>query len=154
KTLVLSADTCCGMLYDPNGIPTARLWGDGRMIWSSVDSGGARQVWTAALTTAQMKALLQKFVDAGFFGWKDSYQPAYQVYDAPSTCINVQLQRTTKSVCDLMNNAPSQFWDLLTGLTDGLTATAFAPGRAYLQAHPFDTYSGSPVIQWPADSLD
>src|SRR5574341_1096981 len=74
NTLVISADTCCGMLFDPNGIPDARLWGDGRLIWVEYD-GSKRRVVSAALTAAEMTSLLQIFVEAGFFGWKDYYAP-------------------------------------------------------------------------------
>ena len=154
QALVVSADTCCGMLYDPNGIPTARLWGDGRLIWVAVESSGARRVLTAALTTDQMKALLQRFVDSGFFGWQDSYRPSYEVYDAPSTCLHVALQSASKSVCDLMGNAPAAFYELLDGLAAGLTETNYVPTRAYLQANPVGSASLAPVLQWPADSLN
>src|SRR6185503_11389969 len=83
---VISADTCCGMLYDPNGIPDAQLWGDGRLIWTEY-TGPARRVLSAGLTSDEATSLVQSFVDAGFFGWKDHYDTGGIVYDAPSTCI-------------------------------------------------------------------
>ena len=89
--VVVEAHVGGGMLYEPNAVYWARLWGDGRLIWlTNAPSGGARQVSIAALTPEAMTALLQDFVNAGFFGWEDQYSPGI-IYDAPNTCLRVWL---------------------------------------------------------------
>ncbi len=150
--LIVRYDTCCGMLYDPNGIPTYQLWGDGRMLWVSTDSNNVRHVYTATLTPDQMKALLQKFVDDGFFGLRDSYGPNYQVYDAPSTCLSLTLTSLSKNVCDLMGNAPDKFYELADALTAGVAGSDYIPPRAFLQASPTNYAGTQALFQWPAQS--
>jgi hypothetical protein len=151
--LIVRDDTCCGMMYDPNGLPTLQLWGDGRMLWVTFDSNNVRHVYTATLTTAQMTALLQKFVDAGFFGFKDSYEPPYQVYDAPNTCLSVTLSTLGKTVCDLMGNAPAKFYDLEADLTNGVTPTEYIPTTGFLTASQINGVPSGVNFQWPAEAL-
>lgn len=150
--VVLRADICCGMLYEPNGIPDVQVWGDGRIIWVETGPGPGRRVLTAQLTTIEIKTQLQAFVDAGFFGWRDSYEPAQPVYDAPSDCVSVTLKSASKTVCDMMGNPPAAFNTLQNGLTQGLNGTNFVPARGYLQATSAGAQT-SGVPQWPAQAL-
>lgn len=154
NTLVISADTCCGMLFDPNGIPDARLWGDGRLIWVEYD-GSKRRVVSAALTAAEMTSLLQIFVEAGFFGWKDYYAPAEPIYDAPSTCIHITLVGESKSVCETVEGAPKKFGELYANVTSGagVQGTDYVPMTGYLQSTVWQvTDSGPPAPEWPVES--
>src|SRR5262245_37055470 len=107
NNVVLQASSGGGMLYDPNPMPFAQLRGDGRFIWVEGSSSG-RRVKVANLTTDQVRQLLQTIVDAGFFGWKDSYSPGV-VYDAPATCLTVSLSSGSKSVCEMVSGAPAKF---------------------------------------------
>jgi hypothetical protein len=91
-TLVLRASNCCGLVpntFLDNYSPEAQLWGDGRLVWVQQGGlGGERRVLTASLTAAEMQALLQTFVDAGFFGWRDLYAD-YRATDLPTTCLEL-----------------------------------------------------------------
>jgi hypothetical protein len=126
------------MLYEPNAIYSARLWGDGRLIWLTYDSPiGARAVWTATLTPEAMTTLLQDFVRAGFFGWDDHYSPGL-VYDAPSTCLRVTLATLAHGVCETISGAPVRFRELfsLAASGAGQAGVSYIPERGYLTLLP------------------
>lgn len=157
NNVVIQASSGGGMLLEPNPMPVARLWGDGRLIWAASGNTGGRRVQIATLTPDQMRKLLQTFVDAGFFGWKDSYGPGV-VYDAPSTCLTVSLKSLSKSVCETISGAPARFHDLLAELGSGAgaTGTDFVPDRGYLRVTPLGPASGqggSPIIAWPSQKF-
>jgi hypothetical protein len=153
---VIQASISGGMVLEPNPMPVARLWGDGRLIWAESDAGGARHVRVATLTPGQMRQLLQTFVDDGFFGWQDNYSPGV-VYDAGSTCLTVSLASVSKSVCETVSGAPASFHDLFDLLAGGAGATGadFVPDRGYLRVTPLGTapQTGGPVVAWPAEQL-
>ena len=158
NALVFEADLCCGMAYNPNGIPTARLWGDGRLIWTQYDNDHIRQVRVASLTPAEMKTFLQSFVDAGFFGWQANYAPVETVYDAPSTCMRLYLTEASKSVCEIFDTAPSEFSRLYAQVSNGagFSGNNYRPSTGYLTA-TLQTYTAPPLptvdLYWPVDSL-
>lgn len=157
--LIVQAYTGGGMLYEPNAMPDARLWGDGRLVWVTYTGSGARQVFTATLTPDEMRALLASFVDAGFFGWDDHYSPGI-VYDAPSTCLNVTLLSEVKSVCETLSGAPRAFGRLYSEVAGGAghanTAALLVPQRGFLSVTPIGPAlpSGNAVTaEWPAAAV-
>ncbi len=157
--LVVRASECCGLVprtFLDNYIPEAQLWGDGRLVWVENANGGARRIFTATLTPAEMEALLEDCVEAGFFGWQDNYAD-HSVTDLPSTCLQVTLLSTTKSVCEYYQGAPQTFHRLFADLSAGAgqTGTEFLPQRGYLTAYPLPAAQPppSPNWQWPAASL-
>jgi hypothetical protein len=156
EALIVQANTGGGMLYEPNAIPDARLWGDGRLVWVVYDGSGARQVRTATLTPDEVGHVLQGIVDAGFFGWKDYYSPGV-VYDAPSTCVNVNLLSQSKSVCETLSGAPAAFGRLYGDLSAGAgqAGSVFVPERGYLSLTELGSGapSGGDVFEWPAEAL-
>jgi hypothetical protein len=156
NNVVIQANSGGGMLYDPNPMPFAQLRGDGRFIWVEA-VGSGRRVKVANLTTDQVRQLLQAIVDAGFFGWKDSYSPGV-VYDAPSTCLTVSLSSGSKSVCETVSGAPAKFHDLLSMLGTGAGAAGadFVPERGYLKVTPLGAgpaAGGTPAVAWPSQQL-
>ena len=156
--LIVRASECCGLVpntFVENYLPEAQLWGDGRLMWVEHQSSGQRRVLTTALTGAEMTALLEDIVDAGFFGWNANYGD-YSVTDLPNTCLQVNLQSRSHSVCEYYRGAPRAFHRLLGDLRSGLgrTGTDFVPARAYLTAYPHHTNQGvTTQWQWPAEAL-
>jgi hypothetical protein len=157
--LVIRASNCCGLVpqtFVDNYVPDAQLWGDGRLVWVESGAGGARQILTATLSTAEMEALLQSFVDAGFFGWQASYAD-YSVTDMPSTCLLVTLLSGAKQVCEYYQGAPAAFHQLFAEVVRGAgqTGTEFVPERGYLTAYPLP--AGQPGLaaewQWPSEAV-
>jgi hypothetical protein len=137
------------MLYEPNAIYSARLWGDGRLIWVTyAPSGGARQVWAATLTPEAMMDLLQDIAGAGFFGWDDHYSPGI-VYDAPSTCVRVTLAAVAHGVCETLSGAPVRFRELFSLLASGAgqSGVPYVPEGGYLLLSPL---LGGPTGSLPA----
>jgi hypothetical protein len=149
--IIVDANVSGGMLYEPNAIYSARLWGDGRLIWLTHDpSSGARQVWAASLPSEAVTDLLDEFVSAGFFGWDDHYSPG-RVYDAPSTCLRVTLATAAHSVCETISGAPVRFRELFSLVASGAgqTGAPFVPERGYLVLMPlFGSPPGSQPVGW------
>jgi hypothetical protein len=156
SALIIEANSSGGMLYEPNAIPDARLWGDGRLVWVDYHSSGARQVLTAALTPDKMRDVLAAYVSAGFYGWDDYYSPGV-VYDAPNTCVRVALTGHSKSVCESLTGAPRAFRRLYNDMAGGLglAGVPFVPERGFLSVTAVgpDLPAGSLSVEWPATSL-
>ena len=155
--LVVQASSSGGMLPDPNNVPGARLWGDGRLVWAEFDSSGGRLVQTRTLTPDEMRALLQRIENDGFFGWKDQYSPG-QVFDAPSTCVTVWLTSQSKSTCEILSGAPAGFERLYADLASGAgqAGNDLAPERGYFSVMSLGPAAGAgsgPVTDWPGEAL-
>ena len=151
--LIVESYKTFGMLYEPNAIPAARLWGDGRLVWvSNSSNSGARQVLTATLTPAEMRTLLASIINAGFYGWDEHYSPG-EVFDAPSTCLRVHLTADSHSVCETLSGAPRALHTLTGKLGGGagFTGTSFVPGSGFLSVVSLgpDLPTGA-VAEWPA----
>ncbi|MCP5079019.1 MAG: hypothetical protein GY951_13315 [Psychromonas sp.] len=52
---------------DAGYISDVQLWGDGRIVWVEYDSDGNRQVFGGHLPKAEMKHLINQFIEIGFF---------------------------------------------------------------------------------------
>jgi hypothetical protein len=149
---------CCGLVPESfalNYLPDAQVWGDGRILWAQTSNSGERRVLEARLTESEMKALFQRMMDDGFFGWQDNYAD-YTVTDMPSKCLSVELTGKSKSVCEYYKGAPQAFHDLYAHIASGAGAAGadFVPEKAFLTAAP-RTFSGpvQPDLHWPVDSL-
>jgi hypothetical protein len=94
-------------------------------------------VYEATLSEAEMRALLQDIVDAGFFGWADNYAN-YNITDLPTQCLFVQLAEGSKSVCEYYEGAPAAFHTLYGEAASGAgaEATEFVPTEGVLIATP------------------
>jgi hypothetical protein len=153
-SLVVEASSAGGMLPDFNYVPAARLWGDGRLVWSTFNSNSGRSVQTRTLTTDEMRALLVRIENEGFFGWNDQYSPGV-VYDAPITCLRVSLTSTSKSVCEMISGAPAGFDRLFAELGGGAgqAGTDFLPERGYLTVTRLQSGSDEQGTDWPAETM-
>jgi len=153
-SLVVEASSTGGMLPDFNYVPAARLWGDGRLVWSEYDSHGGRSIQTRTLTPDEIKALIVRIENEGFFGWNDQYSPGV-VYDAPITCLRVSLTTTAKSVCEMVSGAPAGFGRLFTELGSGAgqPGTEFAPERGYLTVTRLQSGPSDEATDWAAETL-
>ncbi|MFQ5613508.1 MAG: hypothetical protein ACE5H9_15395 [Anaerolineae bacterium] len=160
SALVVSATFCCGFapeLVPLNYIPDALIWGDGRILWVERNDLGQRRVLQGQLTLEQMAGLLQRAVEAGFFGWQDLY--ANQgVADAADQCLSITVGSQTKRVCEYFGGAPPAFHALYDYLAAGaeVNGVDYVPPRGYLTAYPLDATGNPPPLfdsEWPSDSL-
>src|SRR6185503_4022675 len=112
-------------------------WGDGRIVWVQQNNSGAREVLTGALTPDQMTALLQTYVDAGFFGWNTNYGN-YNITDGATQCLSVALTSLTHQVCEYYEGAPAKFHELYGTAAGGAGArgTPFVPTQGYVTSYP------------------
>ena len=133
--------------YDHNYyIPEVQVWGDGRIIWV-VREGGARRVLEGRLTTEQMKALLQRIVDAGFFDWKSKYY-TLGGNSAPTMHLAISLSGQFKEVSE-HGGAPDAYYELRQFLTSGAGCASndYVPTQGYLTAAPGPVEASA--AQWP-----
>jgi hypothetical protein len=140
-----------------NYIPDAQIWGDGRIIWVEHTDSGERRVLEGRLAPNQMRALLQRVVDDGFFSWQDYYVNR-TVADAPEQCLSIELERRSKKVCEYFEGAPQAFHDLYAYIAQGaeVTGTDYMPETGLLKANPlhFPEQFSPPVDwQWPTAAL-
>jgi hypothetical protein len=120
--------------YDHNYyIPEVQVWGDGRIIWVVRDRA-ARRVLECLLTTEQMKALIQRIVDSGFFGWKDKYY-TLGGYSYSAMRLSVNLVGQSKEVYE-HGGAPDAYYELAQFLTSGAGCAGddYVPKLGYLTA--------------------
>jgi hypothetical protein len=139
-SVVLSATYCCGLVpqyYAENYLPDVLIFGDGRIVWVEDLEGGARRVNEGVLSEAELAALLQSVVDAGFFGWADNYAN-YNVTDLPNKCLHVRLAEASKSVCEYYEGAPAAFHTLYREAASGAgtPAAEFVPSEGRLSVFP------------------
>lgn len=122
------------------------MWGDGRIVWVSHE-GARRRVLEGRLTTDQMKALLQRILEARFFGWKDEYY-TLGGNSYPPMYLSVSLIGRSKEVSE-HGGAPDAYYELVRFLTSGAGAAGddYAPKRGYLTAAPEPAEADAP--QWP-----
>ena len=139
-----------------NYIPEVTLYGDGRLIWTETAADGGRRVLAAQLSEAEVTAVLERVVNAGFFGWQASYGD-FSVADLASQCLRVALAGQSHQVCVSTTAAPrppstrsTPFWPAAPAPSGpmwrrpaamcGRTATRFAPPAEWA------------ISQWPAEA--
>jgi len=154
---ILLATYCCDSptteeLVRPY-IPETQLWGDGRLLWTERHANCERRVYTRQLSAADVTALLQKIVAAGFFSWDERYV-GEPVVDAASKCLTVSLTDQTAAVCETHGGAPDAFYTLFDWLSQGAGADGvpYLPRTAYLTGFRLED-TGVPLpepdVAWP-----
>jgi hypothetical protein len=127
-------------------IPEAQVWGDGRILWVSHE-GARRRVLEGRLAVEQMRALLRRTLDAGFFGWEDEYHTLGGKPN-PRMVLSVSLVGRSKEVTE-RGGAPDAYYELVELFTGGAGAAGndYVPARGYLTAVPEP--AGVHAPQWP-----
>ena len=132
-----------------NSIPTAQIWGDGRIVWVEYNSAtGARQVREGRFSRAELVDIFQRIRAAGFFT-QVSPPPATQ--SPIRTSLYVRLKTIEKTVV-YDGPPPAAIDKILLWLERGASATgaAYAPGRARLCAYLQKGAVQPPSFHWPA----
>ncbi|NOH14093.1 MAG: hypothetical protein HND51_20810 [Chloroflexi bacterium] len=158
ENVVLELSNCCGFVpYETaiNALPDAIIYGDGRFIWVEINDARQRVVMEAQLREEEMAALLQKMVDAGFYGWKDQYAD-YNVTDLPNQCMRLRLSEENKSVCEYAEGAPAAFHRLYGELASGagMAGKPYVPEEAYVTSLAMDfEVPPEDAIPWSVEDL-
>jgi hypothetical protein len=159
EALVVRATLCCGFvpaIIPLNYIPDGQIWGDGSVLWVERSETGARQVLEGRLATEALRALLQRSVDEGFFGWQDRYA-VDTIADLPDQCLFVALLDRQKQVCEHYRGAPQAFHELYDEVARGVGAVGspYRPTRGYLTAHPITPRAPSTPVDliWPTSAV-
>ncbi len=136
-----------------NHLPEGVLYGDGRFLWVEYkyENGNVtRRVKESRLTKDEMTGVLQRFVDAGFFRWKDEYVGWQQEDGPPATILDVHLTSVQKTV--IVNGEPPEGFNELVawfGNGAGMHSTDYAPQQVYLSAYPEFFENDLNVPSWP-----
>lgn len=140
-----------------NDLFDAQVWGDGRIVWTTWAEDYQRQVWQGQLSEAEMTALLQTFVDKGFFGMQARYAPEGNIVDGGTLSLSVHLPSTSTKVSEYINGAPSEFHDLVDLLTSGagVAGTPYLPQSGHLDAREInqDMVDKTDLPVWDAAAL-
>jgi hypothetical protein len=135
------ATLCCGLAPDLlriNYLPAALVWGDGRILWTKMDSNGHRQVLEGRLDQDQISDLVKGALSQGFFDWNELYKSPDSPTDLPPKCISLQLKDRSHRVCEYFKGAPAEFSNLYNTLASGasLKGTDYRPLKGFLVSHP------------------
>lgn len=142
--------------YYDNYIPPVRIRGDGSAVWW-VDEGSARHVMEAILTQEELRAVVARVAEAGFFGWRDSYESTEVIYDGSDCRLSVALASGEKTVWVRAGaESPDGYADLLTWLRTGAGAVGhdFVPTHGWLRAIPVDATDAPPALVWPDEGIE
>lgn len=142
-----------------NEIPRAQVWGNGRIVWQTLNEGNNRQVWQDQLSEAEMADLLQTFADKGFFRMDGHYRPKEQIYDSSTTSLRLTLLADSYRVSEYHSGAPAKFHQLAGLLASGAgkEGSPYVPQSGYLTAVPLksrDNTSTLPTWDASARGLD
>lgn len=140
-----------------NHIPEGTLYGDGRVVWvqyASGEDGISRRVMEGRLTEDQMTAVLERFVTAGFFTWKDQYGGSLHRDGPPASIVAVHLSTAQRSVA-VRGKPPRGFADLVALVSSGAGARGheYVPELAYLNAYPVSVSHEGHFHSWPAEEF-
>ncbi|MBL8045498.1 MAG: hypothetical protein JNL09_03100 [Anaerolineales bacterium] len=156
EAVVIEAYVVGGMVpsnFYENYIPEVRVFGDGRIVWVEWQSG-SRTVLEGQLTEAELRAVLEEFSSAGFFGWENFYEPDSMIYDAGTAYLRVNLLSISKSVGEYVEGAPAQYDVLWARVANGAdaTSTPFVPENGYLTATPLNGTGFTATHTWPEEA--
>jgi hypothetical protein len=154
--VVIEAYVVGGMVpmnYHQNYIPEVRVFGDGRIVWVEWQSG-SRTVLEGQLTEAELRAVLEKFSSAGFFGWENFYEPDGVIYDAGTATLRVNLLSISKSVSEYVEGAPPKYHELWAYVANGAgtTGAPFMPENGYLLATLINGTGFTATHIWPEEA--
>ncbi len=157
---VLIEYNCFGGLvptgYYENNIPPVRIRGDGAVIWLD-NTGPERRVLEGTFTQDELRAVVQRVADAGFYSWKDEYQASQMIYDGIDCRLSVALDTVAKTVWVRSGaETPAGYAELLDWLRSGAGAVGhdYVPQHGWLTSIPTSATDAPPVFVWPAEGID
>ncbi|MGQ0600537.1 MAG: hypothetical protein ACT4QE_02430 [Anaerolineales bacterium] len=158
QAMIIQVTFCCGFVPQEvalNYIPDATVWGDGRIVWVESGPNGERRVLEGRLSASALRELLQRAVNEGFFGWRDSYGD-YSVTDLASQCLRVSLAGEAKSGCEYYRGAPQAFHSLYDDIASGagVSGADYVPVRGFVTTYPLEESDpgNGQVVQWPVEA--
>jgi len=156
ENIVIEAYIVGGMTptnYHQNYIPEVRVFGGGRIVWVEWNNA-QRTVLEGHLTKDEVRAVLEEFSSAGFFGWENFYEPEGIIYDAPTSTLRVNLLSISKSVSEYVEGAPAQYDVLWARVASGAGAVGapYQPTTGYLVATPLNGTGMIITHSWPDEA--
>jgi hypothetical protein len=129
-------------------IPDFRVWGDGYIVWVEND-GVSRKVYEGYLSQTELKKLIERFADAGFYNWFGN--------EDSSIYIGINLLNGYKQKSIDANESISQLVKYLSSGA-GVEFKEFVPTVGYLHALPIEktSYFNFKVTpyQWSQENFD
>lgn len=155
QTLVVRLDSR-PLADDPafllNSIPPCTLWGDGRVVWSTLDQYGSEEILEGRATDAAIRAFLEDIIARGFYEWEDEL-----VFASESTPV---LESITVSLYDEVHTVrrysywPQNSFALILEKCQQLSDSPVRvlPTAGWVSAYRVPRNPSAPTWLWPANA--
>lgn len=135
-----------------NSIPPCTLWGDGRVVWSTVDQYGTEEILEGRASDAAIRAFLEDIIARGFYDWEDEL-----VFSSESTPV---LESITVSLYDEVHTVrrysywPQNSFALILEKCQQLSDTPVRvlPTAGWVSAYRVPRNASAPTWLWPASA--
>lgn len=136
-----------------NSIPPCTLWGDGRVVWSTLTEHGAEDILEARVTDdAVIRAFLEDIIARGFYDWEDELIPPGE--DNPVIeSITVSLYdevRTVRRYSSWPQNSYNHILERCGQLSS--TPVRVLPAAGWVSAYEIARDPSAPAWLWPPDA--
>lgn len=136
-----------------NSIPPCTLWGDGRVVWSTVGEYGAEDILEARVTDdAVIRAFLEDIIGRGFYEWEDELIPSSEGSPVIES-ITVSLYdetRTVRRYSSWPQNSYNQILERCGQLSN--TPVRALPAAGWVSAYEIPRDPSAPSWLWPPDA--
>ncbi|MEB2286528.1 MAG: hypothetical protein OZ934_00285 [Anaerolineae bacterium] len=136
-----------------NSIPPCTLWGDGRVVWTTVGEYGAEDILEARVADdAVIRAFLEDIIGRGFYEWEDELILSSEVSPVIES-ITVSLYNETRTV-RRYSSWPQNSYSHILERCERLSSTPVRvlPAAGWVSAYEIPRDSAAPSWLWPPDA--
>ncbi len=135
-----------------NSIPPCTLWGDGRVVWSTLDQFGSEEILEGRASDAAIRAFLEDIIARGFYEWEDEL-----VFASETTPV---LESITVSLYDEVHTVrrysywPQNSYALILEKCQQLSDTPVRvlPTAGWVSAYRVPRNTSAPTWLWPSNA--
>jgi len=139
--------------YSLNSITPCTLWGDGRVVWSTVAEYGAEDILEARVTDdAVIRAFLEDIIGRGFYEWEDELiQPGESNPVIESITVSLYDEtRTVRRYSSWPQNSYNHILERCGQLSN--TPVRVLPAAGWVSAYEVPRDPSAPAWLWPPDA--
>lgn len=129
----LNQDT---VAHDLNIIPPCTVWGDGRVVWTTLLQDGSEQVLEGRVEEEKIRTFLEDMISRGFYTWEDELAPP-GAYNPEVQSITVTLYgevRTVRRYSSWPQNGYAQILENCQYLSE--VPVQVEPDAGWISAYP------------------
>jgi hypothetical protein len=135
-----------------NSIPPCTLWGDGRVVWTTLGSDSLQQVLEGRVDEAAMRAFIEDIINRGFYNWEDEVVPPNTPNPVVQS-ISVSLYREVRTIrrfSDWPLNGYERILESCQTLSD--QPVKVLPDAGWISAYEIPRDPMAPNWFWPPDA--